>query len=180
MGDGSARVCIGLIVGAKGLRGEVRIKSYTEDPEDVAAYGPVSTDNGRELTLTVSGSGAGVVTAILDEVGDRTEAEALRGQKIYIGRSALPPPGVDSLYQVDLIGLDVELTDGKALGMVVAFHNYGGGDVMEVKGASGEEILVPFTEASIAEVDMMGRRILVIPVPGLFDNGESGVSAEMD
>ena len=180
IGDVPTRIRIGLIVGVKGLRGQVRINSYTEDPEDIAAYGSVSTDDGRELTLTVIGSGAGVINAVVDGVEDRNAAETLKGQNIYVSRNVLPPPGADSLYQVDLIGLHVKLTDGKALGEVVAFHNYGGGDVMEVKGEAGEEILVPFTKAVVAEVDITGRRILVTPIPGLLDDGESDHPEEVD
>ncbi len=178
MASEPAQICLGLIVGSKGLRGEVRVKSYTEDPQDVAAYGPVFTGDGRTLTLTVTGAAAGVVIAKVDGVTDRTAADALKGLELFVPRSALPPPGTDSLYQADLIGLRAERTDGEVLGTVVAFHNYGGGDVMEVKDAGGEEILIPFTEAAIAEVDMAARRVLVTPLPGLFNDGESDDSAE--
>lgn len=178
MANTPAQICLGVIVGSKGLRGEIRIKSYTEDPQDVAAYGPVVTSDGRTLTLAVTGSGAGVTIAKVDGVNDRTAADALKGLEFFVDRSALPPPGADTLYQADLIGLQAERTDGESLGAVTAFHNYGAGDVMEVKSADGEEVLIPFTEAAIAEVDMAGRRILVTPLPGLFDDGESGDSAE--
>ena len=169
-----ARVCLGVVVASKGLRGEVRVKSYTEDPQDVAAYGPVSTDNGRMLKLTVTGSGKGVVIAKVDGVDDRTQADALKGLNLYVDRGALPPPGADSLYQADLIGLLVERIDGETLGMVTAFHNFGGGDVMEVENAGGQAVLIPFAETAIAEVDVKGRRILVTPLPGLFDGDGSG------
>lgn len=174
-----ARICLGIIVGSKGLRGEVKVKSYTDDPQDVAAYGPVFTDDSRTLTLTVTGSGKGVVIAKVDGVDDRTQAEALKGLKLYVDRSALPPPGADSLYQADLVGLQAERTDGEVLGTVMAFHNFGAGDVMEVKNGGGESVLIPFTEEVIAEVDMTGRRILVTPLPGLFDDGETEDSTEV-
>ncbi len=178
MASKPAQICLGVIVGSKGLRGEVRIKSYTEDPQDVAAYGPVTTGDGRLLTLTVTGAAAGAVIARVDGVRDRTAADALKGLDLFVDRSALPPPGADSLYQADLIGLQAERTDGGVLGSVVAFHNYGGGDMMEVKNTDGDEVLIPFTEAAIAEVDMSGRRILVTPLPGLFDDEESDESDE--
>jgi 16S rRNA processing protein RimM len=173
-----ARVCLGIIVGSKGLRGEVKVKSYTDDPQDVAAYGPVFTDDNRTLTLTATGSGKGVVIAKVDGVDDRTQAEALKGLKLHVDRSALPPPGADSLYQADLVGLQAERTDGESLGTVVAFHNFGAGDVMEVQSDGGESVLIPFTEEAIAEVDMTGHRILVTPMPGLFDDGETDDSTE--
>jgi len=174
------RVCLGLIVGSKGLRGEVKIKSYTDDPQDVAAYGPVSTDDNRTLSLAVTGASKGVVIAKMEGVEDRTQAEALKGLKLYVARSALPPPDAQSLYQVDLIGLRAVRTDGDILGTVTAFHNFGAGDLMEVQAEDGKSVLIPFTEAAISEVDIEGRQILITPLPGLFDDIESADSMETE
>jgi 16S rRNA processing protein RimM len=173
------RVCLGLIVASKGLRGEVKVKSYTDDPQDVAAYGPVSTDYSRTLRLTVTGSSKGVVIARVEGVEDRTQAEALKGLKLYVARSALPPPDADSLYQVDLVGLKAARTDGDVVGTVTAFHNFGAGDVMEVQADDGKSILIPFTKAAISKVDIEGRQILITPLPGLFDDMESADSTEV-
>lgn len=169
----SEQVCLGLIVGSKGLRGEVKVKSYTDDPQDVAAYGPVSTDDDRTLNLTVTGAGKGVIIANVEGVEDRTQADALKGLRLYVERSALPPPDADSLYQADIVGLKAVRTDGESLGEVVAFHNFGAGDVMEVQAEGRESILIPFTDAAIAEVDIAGQQILITPLPGLFDDIES-------
>ncbi len=177
MSDDVTKVCLGKIVGAKGLRGEIRVKSFTEYPEDIAAYGPVTTDDGRTLALSVSGTAKGVVVATVEGVEDRTAADALKGLNLFVDRSALPPPGADALYQADLVGLHVERTDGQILGKVTAFHNFGAGDMMEVEKQGGAVVLVPFTEAAIAEVDMDKERILVSPLPGLFDDVEAGESA---
>ena len=162
------RVCLGVIVGVKGLRGEVRIKSYTEDPADVAAYGPLTTDDGRTFALTVSGAAQGAVTAKIKGVTDRNAAELLKGLQLFVDRKALPEAEEGSYYHADLIGMAVALTTGEELGRVIAVHNFGGGDMVEVKGANGESELVPFTAATVAGVDLAGGKIAVNPLPGMF------------
>ncbi len=163
-----ARVCLGVIVGVKGLRGEVRVKSFTADPADVDAYGPVETKDGRKLDVTVTERREDVVIARIKGVADRNAAEALKGTELYIDRKALPAAEEGTYYHADLIGLGVELVSGEKLGRVAAVHNFGGGDMIEVKMADGREELVPFNDASIASVDLKGGIIHVNPLKGLF------------
>ncbi len=168
------RVCLGVIVGAKGLRGEVRIKSFTEDPADVAAYGPVSTGDGRKFTLTVTGAAKGAVIAKVKGVADRDAAEALKGLELYVERKALPE-AQGAYYHADLIGMAAELATGEALGEVSAVHNFGGGDMIEVRRGDGRSELVPFTAGAVATVDVAAGRIVINPLPGLFaGDGEEG------
>jgi len=164
----ASRVCLGVIVGAKGLRGEVRIKSFTEDPADVAAYGPVSASDGRKFALTVTGTAQGLVTVRLKGVADRNAAEALKGLELYVDRSALPAAEEGSYYHADLIGLDVALATGEELGRVTAVHNFGGGDMIDVKRSDGRSEFVPFNATAVAAVDMAGGRIVINPLPGMF------------
>lgn len=166
----ASRVCLGVIVGVKGLRGEVRIKSFTADPADVDAYGPVETKDGRRLEVTVTGAAQGVVVARINGVADRDAAEALKGTELYIDRKALPEAEEGSYYHADLIGLGVELVSGERLGSVAAVHNFGGGDMIEVKMAGGRDELVPFNDASIASVDLNGGVIRINPREGLFED----------
>lgn len=167
----SSRVCLGVIVGAKGLRGEVRIKSFTEDPDDVAAYGPVSTADGRSFKIAVVGAApkaaGGVVIATLAGVADRTQAEALKGAELFVERAALPAPTDGEFYHADLIGAVVKLTSGEVLGTVSALHNFGGGDMMEV-GEGRASVLIPLTSEAIAELDVKAGQVVVHPLPGLF------------
>jgi len=165
----SSRVCVGVVVGVKGLRGEVRIKSFTETPADVAAYGPVATDDGRSFQLAVTGAAQGAVIARIKGVADRNAAEALKGLQLYIDRKALPEAGEGTYYHADLIGLAVELIGGKKLGKVAAVHNFGGGDMIDVAMGNGQSELVPFTAAVVAEVDLTGGRVVLNPLPGLFE-----------
>ncbi len=170
MEPASSRICLGVIVGAKGLRGEVRVKSFTERPADVAAYGPLSTDDGRAFALTVTGKAQGVVIARIKGVADRTAAEKLKGTKLYVARDALPETDDGSYYHTDLVGLAAELSTGETLGTITAVYNFGAGDVVEVKMADGRSELVPFSEAAIAGVDIAGGKVTINPLPGLFEN----------
>lgn len=174
----AARVCLGVIVGAKGLRGEVRIKSFTQDPSDVGAYGPVTTGDGRTFKVTVVGSAQGVVIAKLAGIADRNQAEALKGAELFVDRGALPAPDDGAFYHADLIGAEVRLTDGAVLGRVSGLHNFGGGDMMEVGEGHGS-VLIPLTSEAIAELDVKGGRVVVHPLPGLLpgDSDEAPESA---
>jgi 16S rRNA processing protein RimM len=174
----ASRICLGVIVGAKGLRGEVRVKSFAERPADVAAYGPLSTDDGRSFTLTVTGKAQGVVIARIKGVADRTAAEQLKGTKLYVDRDALPAADDGTYYHADLIGLAAVLSTGEALGTITAVYNFGAGDVVEVKMADGRSELVPFSEAAIAGVDLSGGKVTINPLPGLFENDSEADEAE--
>lgn len=167
----AAPVCLGVIVGVKGLKGEVRVKSFTEAPGDVAAYGPLKVKDGRTLTLSVVTVLEDVVIAKVAGVGDRTAAEALKGLELFVDRAALPETEGDTYYHADLIGLAVETTEGEMIGKVSAFHNFGGGDVMEVTRQGGSDTgFLPFAADVVAKVDIPGGRVVITPQPGLFED----------
>ena len=178
--DQSARVCLGVIVGAKGLRGEVRIKCFTEDPNGVGAYGPVSTGDGRSFTITVVGAvppaSSGVVIARLAGIADRTQADGLKGTELFVNRAALPAPSEGEFYHTDLIGAAVSLTSGEVLGKVTGLHNFGGGDMMEVGEGRGS-VLIPLTPEVIERIDVKGGQVVVHPIPGLL-GGEPDEAVE--
>jgi 16S rRNA processing protein RimM len=168
------RVCLGVIVGAKGLKGEVRIKSFTAEPADVAAYGPVESEDGKaSWALDVVGEAKGAVIVRLKGVTDRNQADALRGMKLYVHRSKLPPAVEGTYYHTDLVGMNVVLTTGETKGQVVAVLNFGGGDIIEIGDGKNETTMVPFSSEAIAEVNVSERLISVEPLPGLFDSGDA-------
>jgi 16S rRNA processing protein RimM len=176
----SARVCIGAIIGAHGVRGQVRVKSFTADPRDVGAYGPVEDEAGtRRFRLRVSGAPKdGVVVAQIEGVVGRDAAEALKGTALYVPKAALPPPEEDEFYHADLIGLRVELKDGSALGRVKALFDFGAGDVLEVETEGKGTLFLPFTRAVVPVVDVAGGRLVAVP-PGEIEarpegDGEDG------
>ncbi len=164
------RLCLGIITGPHGVRGAVRIKSFTEDPAAIGDYGPVSDQAGmRRFVLTVAGQMKGVVLVEIEGVEDRDTAEALRGLHLYVDRAQLPPAEAEEFYHADLIGLRAELADGTVLGKVAELHDFGAGQSVEIVGVSGEAILVPFTKAAVPVVDLAAGRIVIDPPAGLFD-----------
>lgn len=170
----TGRICVGVITGAHGVRGAVRIKSFTANPADMAAYGPVSDESGaRCFDLCVTGAAKGVILAKIEGFADRDAAQALKGLRLYVPRSALPEPEANEFYHRDLIGLRAELTDGTVLGEVTALQNYGAGDILEVLGGEGPPLLVPFTGEVVPVVDIEGGRIVIDPPAGLLEHDES-------
>ena len=171
------RVCMGVVGAPHGVRGAVRIKSFTDEPAAVAGYGALEDESGqRQFKLQVIGAakGDGMVIAKLSGVADRDRAEALRGLRLYLPRAALPPTGDDEFYHADLVGLAAVLEDGTRLGTVIAVHDFGAGDMLEIapessQGQGGPPVLVPFTRAAVPVVDVKGGKVVLDPPAGLFD-----------
>jgi 16S rRNA processing protein RimM len=179
LGEKEPRVLLGVITGAHGVKGEVRVKSFTAVPDAVAGYGPLEDEPGaRRLALTVRGRVRGQLIARVDGVADRNAAERLKGTRLYVARGALPPPAADEYYHADLVGLGVWLKDGRALGRVRAVNDFGGGVHLEVERAAGGVVMVPFTEAVVPEIDLAQGRLVVDPPAGLLDNRP--IEAERD
>jgi 16S rRNA processing protein RimM len=166
-------VCVGVITGGRGLQGEVWIRAFTAVPEDVAAYGPLSDETGqRTFRLQVTGESKGRVVARIAGITSRTAADAVRGTRLFVRRSALPIPSADEYYHADLIGLDACLAgdagDGERYGKVVAVHDYGAGPLLEILDTNGATAFVPFTQDAVPIVDVDGGRLVVRPLPGLL------------
>lgn len=157
------RICVGAIAGAFGVRGEVRLKSFCAQAEDIATYGPLATEDGKrsfavKLTRPVNGG----LGARLTGVDTKEQADALKGTTLWADRAALPSLPDDEFYHADLIGLEVVDTGGVSLGRVRAVHDHGAGDILEVLGPSGV-LLVPFTRAAVPTVDLTAGRIVADP-----------------
>jgi len=169
------RVLVGAIAGAHGVRGQLRIKSFTDDPAAVAAYGPVSDESGqRQFKLIVTGKSKDGVIARIDGVADRSAAEALRGLRLYVDRTVLPPPGSGEYYRVDLIGLRAELADGSLYGRIASVEDYGAGDILEIARPDGTIELLPFSDRTVPVVDIAAGRAVVDP-PVYVEAGSNGV-----
>lgn len=154
-------VCLGAITGAHGLRGLVKVKSFTENPESIAAYGPLTDATGtRRFDLSVVGEHKGTLLAAVVGVADRTRAEALRGTRLYVARDRLPPPEEDEYYHADLVGLTAETAE-RPVGVVRAVHDFGAGPMLELALDSGAAPMVPFTRAAVPMVDVAGGRVVV-------------------
>jgi 16S rRNA processing protein RimM len=168
------RVCLGVVTGAHGVQGAVRIKSFTGAPEDIARYGPLTDETGaRSFELQLVGTVKGVVIARLSGIEDRNRAEALRGLRLHLLRSALPQTQAEEYYHTDLIGLEAVLGDGTPVGRVRAVHDFGSGDTLEVARADGPPVMVPFTRAVVPIIEVAAGRLVLDPPPGLLDETEA-------
>lgn len=165
------RVCVGAIAGAFGVRGEVRLKSFCAQAADIATYGPLfSEDGARSFAVTLTRPVPTGFAAKLSGVSTKEAADALRGQRLFAPRSALPALPDDEFYHADLIGLEARDTGGALLGTIAAIHNHGAGDLLELR-APGQKapLLVPFTLAIVPTVDLATGRVIIDPPEGLFD-----------
>jgi len=161
----SERVRIGRIAAAHGLRGEVKIRCFTENPEDVGAYAPLSDAQGRTLSLSdIRPAEGAFVIATVDNVADRNAAEALVGRDLYVPQDALPPPEDDEWYYSDLVGLAAFDPEGRSLGSVVAVYDFGAGDLIEIAPPVGKPFMVPFTVACVPDIKIADGTITIIPL----------------
>lgn len=167
------RVLLGRIVGAHGIRGDVTIDTYTAQARDIAAYGPLESEDGaRSFQIKVVRETAKGVVAHIKTIDDRNAAEALKGTALFVQRARLPAPEEGEFYHADLVGLRVESADGNRLGEVVSVENYGAGDLLELRldGVRKTE-LIPFTETFVPDVDIAGGRVVVaLPEPSAADD----------
>jgi 16S rRNA processing protein RimM len=153
------------VLGAHGIAGSVRVKSFTADPAAVAIYGPVSDEAGeRTFVLSVAAVRPDSVIVRIEGVADREAATALRGTRLYVARDRLPEPDADEFYHADLLGLAAATPDGEAFGRIVAVHESGAGDTLEIARDGGlPPAMVPFTRAAVPEVDLRAGRVVVVP-----------------
>ena len=163
----SKKLCVGIVTGPHGIRGAVRLKSFTAEASDIGAYGPLSDEAGR-----ITGAVKGAIIAELSGVGDRNAAEALKGLQLFVDRDQLPPAEEEEFYHADLIGLRAELVDGQALGTVSALHDFGAGQSLEIATGARETIMVPFTKAAVPIIDVAAGRLVIDPPVGLLEKPE--------
>ena len=171
-------ILLGVVGGAHGIKGEVRIKSFTEDPTDIKAYGPLFDAKGNKYTIRTARIQKNVVVVTINEISDRNGAELLNGIELFVDRSALPEDDEDEFYQSDIVGMAVESVDGAAIGTVIAFHDFGAGEVIEIKPERGSSVMIPFSEAAVPDIDVERRVMIVEPLAaGLVSDPEGEAEA---
>jgi 16S rRNA processing protein RimM len=164
------RVLLGEIGAAQGLKGEVRLRSYTQDPAAIARYGALDDEHGGKIEIESLRVTPKALIARIRGVTTRNAAESLNGTRLYVARSRLPKRDEEEWFHSDLIGLAAVDDQGEPVGTVVAVQNFGAGDLIEVKPAKGgPTVLVPFTRETVPEVDVEGGRLTLVPPEGLFD-----------
>ncbi len=164
------RICVGALGGAFGVQGEVRLKSFTATPEDIAEYSPLTSEDGdRSFEITLTGQLKNGFSARLTGVNNKEAADALRGTRLYAERDQLPHLPDDEYYHADLIGLEVYDTGGTQLGKVKTVLNHGASDILEVQApGTSATVLLPFTLQAVPTVDLVAGRIIADPPDGLF------------
>ena len=158
------KILVGVFGAPHGVRGEIRLKSYMQDPSSIAAYGPLADASGgvHDIVL-IRPLRNDLLVVRVKGVNDRDAAQRLTNQKLNLTRARLPAAEADEFYCSDLIGLRAETPQGVLLGVVVATPNYGAGDILEVAPDVGETLLFPFTRAVVPEVDVAGGRVVILP-----------------
>ena len=158
----AAPICVARIGAAHGVRGAVKLWTFTEDPLAVKHYGPLTTKDGaRQFEVTQVREAKDHLVATIKGVDTREDAERLNGIELYIAREKLPDTGDDEYYHADLIGLAAVTTSEEPLGRVAAIHNFGAGDIIEIAPPHGPTLLLPFTNAVVPTVDLKGGRVVI-------------------
>jgi 16S rRNA processing protein RimM len=160
------RVCVAQIGAAHGIRGEVRLRSFTEDPMAVTAYGPLESEDGTQrFEIKALRPAKDHFVARLAGIDNRNAAERLTGVKLYVSRERLPPvEDEETFYHADLIGLAAVTPEGAPLGTVTAIHNFGAGDIVEIAPeGGGPTLLLPFTDTTVPEIDLAAGRMVAVP-----------------
>ena len=161
---------LGEIGAAQGLKGEVRLHSFTEEEEAITAYGPLEDETGHVIEIEALRATPKALIARVKGVTTREGAEALTGTKLYIPRSRLPEREEEEWYHAELIGLAALDRDGVTIGTVVAIQNFGAGDLLELAPANGgPTVLIPFTRETVPEIDVEGERLTLVPPAGLLE-----------
>lgn len=165
-----------MIAGAHGVRGLVRLRSFTEDPEAIASYEPLTDAEGATtFKLALKSAAKDFYIAELKGVSSREQAEELRGTKLYVTRDLLPKTGKREYYEADLVGLAVLDRQGKDHGQIVAVHNYGGGPMLEIGASRKNGFMLPFNDAFVPEVDVKSGRVVIDPPSGWLDQDKPPV-----
>ena len=165
-------ICVARIGAAHGVRGAVKLWTFTEDPLAVTRYGPLATKDGaRQFEVTSAREAKGYLVATLKGVATREEAERLNGVELFVAREKLPVASENEYYHADLIGLAAVTASDEPLGRVVAIHNFGAGDIIEIAPPQGATMLLPFSNAVVPTVDLASGRV-VIELPGEIEDEE--------
>jgi 16S rRNA processing protein RimM len=174
----AAQICIARIGAAHGVRGAVKLWTFTEDPLAVKAYGPLVTKDGtRSFEVATAREAKGHLVATLKGIATREDAERLNGLELYIARKNLPATDANEYYHADLIGLAAVNAANEPLGRVTAIHNFGAGDIIEIAPPSGATLLLPFTNAVVPSVDLKAGRVVIELPEEIAGDDPSGADA---
>lgn len=170
----AADILLGAVIGAHGLKGEVKVKSFAETPDRLGAYGPLHGRDGRIFTIeTLRAIDEASAVLRFEGVDNREAAQALKGLELYVARAALPETEAEEFYHADLVGLRAEDEAGRLIGHVRGIHNFGAGDVLDIEKPDGSDVLLPFAREFVPIIDIGSGRV-VIAVPEEVETQEKG------
>ncbi len=169
-------ILLGVVIGAQGLKGEVRVKTFTGEPEAIAHYGDLHAKDGRKFAVAGARSAkAGEAVVALKGVADRNAAEALKSVELFVPRGRLPAVDDGEYYHADLLGLRAVDGEERLIGTVKAIHNFGAGDVIEIETPDGNDLMLAFTRETVPVVDVKTGRIVVAVPPDDAAEEQHGV-----
>ena len=159
-----ARICIAKFGAAHGVRGEIRLWPFTEDPLSVTGYGPLETADGkRRFEIATARAAKDHLVARIKGIDTRDDAEKLNGLDLFVAREKLPATDDDEFYHADLIGLAAVTAAGEPLGRIFAVHNFGAGDIIEIAPATAaRRDCCRSPNAVVPTVDLAGRRAVIV------------------
>jgi 16S rRNA processing protein RimM len=161
------KICVGMIAGAHGVRGLIRLRSFTEDPEAIGDYDPLTDEAGeKSFAVKLKSTAKDFFIAEVEGVTTKEGAEALRGVKLYAPRSSLPKASKGEYYEADLIGLAAQDAEGKSFGQVRGVFNYGAGPFLEIGLSKADSFMLPFTDACVPQVDVKAGHVVIDPPEG--------------
>ena len=172
--SGERKIALAAVAGAHGVKGELRLKLFTDSIDSLSRHSKLSVGGAERQLLSIRDGKMAV--ARFEGIADRAAAEALRGSLVEVDRSSLPPLEEDEYYHADLIGLDAVTTANEPLGRVLAIHNFGAGDIIEIAPPQGATMLLPFTNAVVPTVDLAGGRVVIELPEEVEGNGPDAVS----
>lgn len=177
--------CVAIIVGAHGVHGAVKVKSFTQNPEDFSIYGPLLGEDGKIVFTPKNPRPINkAFTMRSPEITTREQAMALKGTQLFVPRKVLPEPEEDDFYYADLIGLEVKSTDGKRIGTIRSVHDFGAGDMLEIQpGKSSESqtsFFHPFTKAAVPKVDIKSGRVIIHIEEAVMGRAPTEAKAPLD
>ncbi|MCP4394806.1 MAG: 16S rRNA processing protein RimM [Alphaproteobacteria bacterium] len=162
-------ICVGVIKGSHGVKGDVKLKSFTDNPRDITSFGVLQNERGNKtFSLTIIGKTKDGLRAHIEGIDDKDAADELKGTELFVSRDILPKiEDENEFYHADLIGLSVTIKsedegEEEKQGTLTKVHDFGAGDVLEIDTTDGETILVPFNDDSVPEIDIKGGKIVVI------------------
>jgi 16S rRNA processing protein RimM len=169
-------ILLGVVVGAHGIGGGVRVKTFTEKPEHLAAYGALHTPEGRVLEVaSAHAAKGGALVVRFKGLADRSAAEALTGAKLFVSRSTLPEAAHEEFYRADLIGLRAQDNEGRVIGEIHAIHDHGAGDVIEILRSDGDTLLLPFSKDFVPQINLSDGYVVVAEPPDSEAEEQRGV-----